>query len=52
MGIAPIPNSVRQLDRPCPAAIACWCARKDGLSMKNREGGETNIGHAVAAAGG
>ena len=37
VGMADMPNRVWQFDRPCPSSSARWCARNDGLPMKNSE---------------
>ncbi len=37
LGIFEMPNRLAQLERPWPASNCRWCARNDGLCMKNTE---------------
>src|SRR5215204_3882077 len=47
-GIAAIPNSVWQFERPCPCSNCRWCARNDGLwAKKYRKRRQHDIAHRV-----
>src|SRR3982750_3083104 len=37
VGMFSKPNRVWQLERPCPVSRCRWCARKEGLWVKNTE---------------